>query len=297
MPDVESTEPRLERNDTDKMNTHRLAGYSKGLRFGDWLFTAGATAGDHVPVDPFGASTVAPEARVDPNYWVGSPIKRQVLYIVREKLLRVLEAAGCGLEDVVCAHVYLNDTANDYASFNEAWQELFPERPPSTVVVPVDGFGVVHAKTEISFVVARPGSMPVDVVNSSTVPAFPGHAPQAIRAGDMIWCSTLVAADARGLLPSAVNPPGLPYFQSAGGRQMQTIVDNLARLLRAAGSDLQHVVKLLVYCSDLAELPAFVDVWRPAFADSPPAISVIQVKGPFLAPGCTVAVDAVAVAA
>ncbi len=54
---------------TDRI-PHPLAGYSPAIRAGDFVFLAG-----QVPTD--WKSGIAPEARVDPNFWEGSRIERE----------------------------------------------------------------------------------------------------------------------------------------------------------------------------------------------------------------------------
>jgi enamine deaminase RidA (YjgF/YER057c/UK114 family) len=282
---------QLEAIDISGAALHARASFSKGMTFGGWVVTAG-----NVPRDSSGASVVAPEASVDPNYWLGSPIKEQTAYVVRRRLAEVLAAAGCGLDDVVRAQVYLTDSARDYAAFQEIWVELFPDRPPSTVVIPVSGLGLRGALVEISFVAARKGSIDVAVIPAEGLAVVPGHAPAAVQAGGIIWCSTVAALDDRGVVPEAADRAGLPFLEPPGQRQMRVILERLAAVLERAGSTLADLAKLTVYSSDLSQLPGFVELWRSAFLGSPPAISVVQVRGPILTKGCTVAVDAIALA-
>lgn len=48
----------------------------------------------------------------------------------------VLEAAGAGLAQIVKVTAYLTDL-NDFAEFNEAYGEFFPNEPPARVTVGV----------------------------------------------------------------------------------------------------------------------------------------------------------------
>jgi enamine deaminase RidA (YjgF/YER057c/UK114 family) len=275
----------LEAIDMPGAAVHARASFSKGIVYGQWVVTAG-----NVARDPSGASVIAPEAFVDPNYWLGSPITQQTVYIVRRRLAEVLDAAGCGLEDVVRAQVYLTNPARDYAAFCEIWFELFPNGAPSTVVIPVSGLGLGGAVVEISFVAVQKGMVDIVAIAAERDPA-----PRAVRSGDIVWCSTIAALDEAGLAADAADLRGLPFLESPGMRQMREILERLGRTLDAAGSTIADLAKLTVFSSDLSELPGFVTLWREAFASSPPAIGVVQVPGPILGvPGCTVAVDAIA---
>jgi enamine deaminase RidA (YjgF/YER057c/UK114 family) len=294
---VENDESQLKSFDLPDVPVHPDAGYSKGIEFGDWVFTVGATASDHVPRDPFGASSVAPQARVDSNYWLGSAVKRQARYVLNEKLIPLLEAAGCGLTDVVRAQVYLSNVARDYGAFLEVWKELFGSQMPSTVVMPVNGMGVVHCVVEISFIALRPNRMPVEVIEAEEASSWRGSAPAAIRAGDLVWCSTVASVDDRGLLPEARDDDALPYFDAAGKRQMASMMKQLSVTLAASGSDLGNLAKLTVFTADLRQLPGYIEVWRSTLADSPCAFTIVEVSTPFFTPTCTVAMDAIAIAA
>lgn len=77
--------------------------------------------------------------------------------------------------------------------------------------------------------------------------------------------------------------------------QVRQVFANLATALAAAGSGLEHVVKLTVYLTDLGDLPAFRRV-RDELQDpvNPPASSLVQVAG-LVSPDFRVEVDALAV--
>jgi enamine deaminase RidA (YjgF/YER057c/UK114 family) len=77
--------------------------------------------------------------------------------------------------------------------------------------------------------------------------------------------------------------------------QVRQVYANLATALRAAGSGLEHVVKLTVYLTDLQDLPAFRRV-RDEHQDAarPPACSLVQVAG-LVDPAFRVEIDALAV--
>jgi enamine deaminase RidA (YjgF/YER057c/UK114 family) len=78
--------------------------------------------------------------------------------------------------------------------------------------------------------------------------------------------------------------------------QVRQVYANLATALRAAGSDLRHVVKLTVFLTDLADLPAFRRVRDEVMGPGDqPACSLVQVAG-LVNPAFRVEIDALAVA-
>ena len=60
---------------------------------------------------------------------------------VLHNLVRVTEFCGGGLADVVSVRAYLMDW-DDYAAFNAAYAEWFPDRLPSRTCVGVTGLAV-----------------------------------------------------------------------------------------------------------------------------------------------------------
>jgi 2-iminobutanoate/2-iminopropanoate deaminase len=64
-----------------------------------------------------------------------------------------------------------------------------------------------------------------------------------------------------------------------GGIAEQTgqVMRNLAAVLAAAGTGMEHVVKTTVFLADMNEFAAMNDVYGRAFPSAPPARSTVQV--------------------
>jgi reactive intermediate/imine deaminase len=77
--------------------------------------------------------------------------------------------------------------------------------------------------------------------------------------------------------------------------QMRQVFQNLSLALAAAGAGMAQVVKLTVYLTDLADLPAFRQV-RDEYVsvERPPASSLVQVAG-LVHPEARVEIEAIAV--
>jgi enamine deaminase RidA (YjgF/YER057c/UK114 family) len=76
--------------------------------------------------------------------------------------------------------------------------------------------------------------------------------------------------------------------------QMRQVFENLTVALAAAGARMEHVVKLTVYLTDLADLDVFRSV-RDEYISlaNPPASSLVQVRG-LVNPAFRVEIDAMA---
>ncbi|MGD9945848.1 MAG: RidA family protein [Burkholderiaceae bacterium] len=78
---------------------------------------------------------------------------------ILDNLESILQAAGSDLEHVVSTTVYLRDIENDYAGFNEAYDERFASQPtPRTVVQATMRSPDARVQIQMIAVQARPGT-------------------------------------------------------------------------------------------------------------------------------------------
>jgi enamine deaminase RidA (YjgF/YER057c/UK114 family) len=280
---------------SDKIVFNVGGGYSQSVMAGDFVFLAGCTASDHIGAGAYPGAPgtgLHPEARVDPNYWYGSEIKTQTRYIVAKKLGAMLEAAGCTLDDVVRAQVYILDMAANWAGFQEAWGELFPKRQPALTVYPVTAFGTRGALIEISFIAMKPESaMPVRVIEASKAAPPLGPCPHAVKVGPYLFFSTILAADENGLASEAAVDPNFPWHSIPVKKQMTHMLHSIEAICHVAGGDLGSVVKRWAMHTQAAEFAPAMEVWREAFTKTPPASTTIIVSAPLPVPDCSVALD------
>jgi 2-iminobutanoate/2-iminopropanoate deaminase len=75
--------------------------------------------------------------------------------------------------------------------------------------------------------------------------------------------------------------------------QTEQILKNIATILEAAGSSLQHVIRCGVFLVDLKEFPRMNEVYARAFGTHRPARTTVEVSG-LPGDGLLVEIDAVA---
>jgi enamine deaminase RidA (YjgF/YER057c/UK114 family) len=266
---------------------HATSGYSLALEYGDYIFVAGRMADSFT----FGEG-IAREARVpDKHLWKGLPIKLEAEFIVRNKIEPALKAAGSSLADIVKCQVYLRDI-DDFAPFNEVWSQFFPRDKPATTLVPTanPGFFVSDARIEINTIALRSGGATrKEVISAGVMPAYSGYS-EAVRAGDLLLLSGLLAIDENGIVEGARIDPGQPYFGSSVQAQMHAMLENAEKICRAAGTSLRNVVRVQQYHTDLSEFYPAWQVWDQHLPGQHLPFSAVKV--PFLpVPGCTVQLD------
>ena len=123
-----------------------------------------------------------------------------------------------------------------------------------------------------------------DVVTSDLAPAAVGPYSQGIISGGFVFTAGQSPLDpATGKLVE-------------GGIQAQThqVFKNLMAVLEAAGSGLEHVVKVGVFLTDMGDFAAMNEVYASYFGDTPPpARSTVAVKE--LPVGAMVEIDMIAI--
>jgi len=123
------------------------------------------------------------------------------------------------------------------------------------------------------------------LVRPEGTPPVNGYSHAVVFCGAMVAVSGQVPVDADGRLVGADDAQA----------QIRQVYANLAAALAAAGSGLEHVVKLTVYLTDLeADLPVFRRI-RDEHQDPerPPASSLVQVQR-LVSPDFRVEIDALA---
>lgn len=109
---------------------------------------------------------------------------------------------------------------------------------------------------------------------------------QAFRTGNLIFTAGVTANDP--VTQELVGPGDIV-------KQTEQVLKNMDNLLREAGSDLAHVIKTLVFVSDIDDFEIFNETYKKYFPDNPPARSTMQI-GKFNH-GMVIEIEAVAVAA
>ena len=139
---------------------------------------------------------------------------------------------------------------------------------------------------------AKPGSAAAKRhIDAGAATAFRNQ-PQAVKAGDLLFISALMAIDRDGLVPSARVDPRQPYFSSSPEAQAEVIVGSIARLCEAAGTSLGNVVRVLQFHTDIAEFYPVYKVWERRLGGRALPFAAIEVPGPLPVPGATVMIEA-----
>ncbi len=121
------------------------------------------------------------------------------------------------------------------------------------------------------------------IVSTTSAPAAVGPYSQGVIAGDLLFTAMQIPLDpASGTLVSPDNVAA----------QTRRVLENLRAIVEAAGSSLEHVVKVTVYLQDMADFATMNAVYGEYFPREAPARAAVAVAA--LPRGARVAMEAVA---
>jgi 2-iminobutanoate/2-iminopropanoate deaminase len=118
------------------------------------------------------------------------------------------------------------------------------------------------------------------VTNEAPKPVGPYS--QGIIAGDYLFVS--------GQIP--INPETGELIKEPFEKAAEQAIKNMISVVRAAGGDIENIVKVTVYIDDISRFAEFNEVYSRFFTDHKPARAVIEVSS--LPKGAPLEVEAIA---
>jgi enamine deaminase RidA (YjgF/YER057c/UK114 family) len=281
----------VEHHKHEHLKGRPTSGYSPALTVGDFIFIPGITS-MAIGEEPRRNGVATAALMAEGAQWGGQPIKLETEFIITQRIVPSLKLVGAGLEDVAHAQIYLTDP-EDYSAFTEVWSRHFGETGPTFSVIPCieHGLAPYHGKIEINVLALKPGGAARKRHIDASVTTALHRQPQALRAGDLLFISGLMAADRDGLAPSATRDPRQPWFSSPAEIQAEIIIGNIKRLCEAAGTSPENVVRLQQFHTDVSEFYAVYKVWERHLAGRPLPFSAVEVPAPLPVPGASVLIE------
>ena len=124
--------------------------------------------------------------------------------------------------------------------------------------------------------------MKLDVISSPSAPAAIGPYSQAIRAGNLLFCS--------GQIP--LDPKTMQMVGATAAEQADQVLTNLAAVLTAGGASMGHVVRTTIFLASMSDFAAVNEVYGKHFGAHQPARATVAVKE--LPKGALVEIDCIA---
>jgi 2-iminobutanoate/2-iminopropanoate deaminase len=106
------------------------------------------------------------------------------------------------------------------------------------------------------------------IIATDRAPQAIGPYSQAVRIGDLIFCS--------GQIP--MDPETGELVTGDIGAQTERVLENLQAVLQAAGAGMDGVVKCTVFLADMNDFAAMNEVYGRFFEKDPPARAAVEVS-------------------
>lgn len=110
--------------------------------------------------------------------------------------------------------------------------------------------------------------MKLEPVQSASAPAAIGPYSQAIKVGNLLFCSGQIALD----------PKSGQMVGTTAAEQAEQVLKNLAAVLAAGGASLAHVARTTIYLVSMADFAAVNEVYGKHFGTHKPARATVAVK-------------------
>lgn len=121
-----------------------------------------------------------------------------------------------------------------------------------------------------------------DIIVTAKAPTPIGPYSQAVRSGDLLFCSGQVGLDphTKELVPGGIEA------------QAKQIMLNLAAVLEAAGCQFANIIKVTIFLRNMSDFALVNKIYSSYFIDKFPARSTVSVVG--LPLGALVEIEAIA---
>lgn len=107
-----------------------------------------------------------------------------------------------------------------------------------------------------------------EIVNSKHAPEAIGPYSQAVRYGDIIYCSGQIGLD----------PENMELAEGDIEIQARQVMKNIGEVLEASGSGFSHVLKCSIFLAEMDDFGTVNDIYGSYFENDPPARETIAVK-------------------
>ncbi len=105
-----------------------------------------------------------------------------------------------------------------------------------------------------------------EIISTENAPGAIGPYSQAIKAGNLVFCS--------GQIPIDVKTG--EFVSENVAEQTEQVLRNLSAVLESAGTSLDNVVKTTVFLSDMEDFTAMNEVYARFFDKNKPARATVQ---------------------
>jgi enamine deaminase RidA (YjgF/YER057c/UK114 family) len=254
------------------------SGYNPAVATNDFVFVAGNMA-------------FRPDGTLDPKVYVGpgrnwggeTAFRRQVHYVITDRLEPSLRAAGSALEHSLKAQAYIRGVEN-FPDFMDVWSQHFHDIPCAITPVPAKAYGNTEGMIEINLIALKSGARRRKEVIATGIPAAAMYGP-CVRAGELVFPSGLIAVDADGRVPGTDLASAFDALSLAGQLQGALLMSYMDAVCKAVGVSAANAVRAQYFLSDIRDFAGIAAAWQDHYGRQPHPFACVQVPGPMPASG------------
>lgn len=259
------------------------SGYTPAVVVNDFVFVAGNQA--------LQGSRLAPGVDVPAaSRWQGeTSFRRQVHYIIKERLVPSLTAAGSSLERSLKAQAYIRGVEN-FPDFLDVWSQYFRDIPCAITLVPAKDYSSSESMLEINLIALKNSATRRKQVIETGIPPAATYGP-CVRAGELVFPSGLMAVGRDGRVPSVDNAAAFDGLSLRGQAQGAMILSYADAVCKAVGVSMRNVVRAQYFLTDMRDFVGVSAAWSDRHGRQPHPFAAVQVPGPLPPSGACLVSD------
>jgi enamine deaminase RidA (YjgF/YER057c/UK114 family) len=260
------------------------SGYNPAVVVNDFVFVAGNQAFQEN--GELGPGVAIPSVR---NWGGQNAFRRQVHYVIKERLEPSLKASGSALEHSLKAQVYIRGV-NNFPDFIDVWSQYFRNIPCALTLVPAKDYSSTESMLEINLIALKTGATRRKHVVEVDIPALATYGP-CIRAGELVFPSGLMAVNRDGRVPAADAATAFDALGLAGQAQGALIHAYADAACKAVDVSTANIVRAQYFLTDIRDFAGVAAAWSDGFGRQSHPFAAVQVPGPLPPAGASVVGD------
>ncbi|MBI2186841.1 MAG: hypothetical protein HYU37_06905 [Acidobacteria bacterium] len=260
------------------------SGYTPAVAVNDFVFVAGNQA-----LQQNGRLAAGVEVPAVARWQGESSFRRQVHYVITQRLVPSLEAAGSSLEQSLKAQAYIRGVDN-FPDFLDVWSQYFKTIPCAVTLVPAKDYSSSESSLEINLIALKNGATRRKQVVDVSIPPAATYGP-CVRAGELVFPSGVMAVGRDGVVPSVENAAALDGLSLRGQAQGATVLSYADAVCTAVGASMRHVVRAQYFLTDIRDFAGVSAAWLDKNGRQPHPFAAVQVPGPLPPSGACLVSD------
>jgi enamine deaminase RidA (YjgF/YER057c/UK114 family) len=260
------------------------SGYTPAVVVNDFVFVAGNQA-----LQQNGRLAAGVDVPAISRWQGETSFRRQVHYVITERLAPSLKAAGSSLEQSLKAQAYVRGVEN-FPDFLDVWSQHFRDIPCAITVVPAKDYSSAESSLEINLIALRNGASRRKQVIDTAVPPTATYGP-CVRAGELVFPSGVMAVGRDGTVPAVENAEALDGLSLRGQAQGAVVLSYAEAVCKAVGVSMRNLVRAQYFLTDMKDFAGVSAAWSDRHARQPHPFAAVQVPGPLPPSGACLVSD------